>query len=1176
MARIRIPLKLALAFIAIGAAALMVSGVISYQSARQSLEIESFNKLTAVREMKAQQVESYFQLVRNQVITFSEDQMIVDAARDLRVAFYKVELELGITKKNDLAREERLNVYYQEEMLPRLNKFRIDTAGIEEVWPDHAAHLLQDYYIASSSSPTGMKHLLDNAGDGSSYSKIHEKVHPIIRDYLEKFGYYDIFIIDPETGHIVYSVFKEVDYATSLNSGPYKNTNLSKAYQSAVQSDNPSFTKLVDFRPYAPSYGAPASFIASPIFDDEELVGVLAFQMPVGRINDIMTSNNAWSAVGLGESGETYIVGDDYTLRNQSRFLIEDRDSYLQMITEIGLPEKQIEKIRAFNTSIGLQTVKTPGTEAALKDETGTQIFPDYRGVSVLSAYRPLNITDVHWALMSEIDESEAFAPVVRLRNIIVITSFIIVIVFALLSNLVSRTLTSPLRILQSKAQKLADGQLQVDIDTSSKDEIGELSRSFDSMRQSIKTLVDDLQESNETLETRVAERTSELQQASERIKAILENASDGIITHEASGKIVMFNPEAERIFGYQADEIIGRSIDELVPEYVRAGHADLIKKFREEDDTSRVMDKRLEIAGQRKDGSTFPAEVGISKMYLDGEVLMTAFVRDVTERKRAESQIRLQSTALKTAANGIAITDANGTIIWVNPAFTDLTGYSADEAIGKNPRVLKSGEHPVELYKDMWDRITSGKVWRGEIINKRKDGRLYNEEMVITPVPGDDDKPAYFVAIKQDVTERKKLEKELHDAFKVIKAQKDRMEKELNVARDIQMSMLPLIFPAFPNRKELEVYATLVPAREVGGDFYDFFFIDERRFCFGVGDVSDKGVPAALFMAVTKTLMKSRAMDDLSTASILTHLNDELSRENESSMFVTVFLAIVDISTGVVTYTNAGHNPPYICRVNGELVRLDERHGPVVAALEGVTYGEAKIDLQAGDLLFLYTDGVTEAMNSRSELFGEEQLRRVLKELPHDTAEDTVKRIANDVQEYEVGTQQADDTTLLALKFIGMLEKSTAKTILELQLKNDYSEIDRANQQVKEFVELLGVETRFRRQLNIVFDELLNNIVSYAYEDDEEHEILVTVEQAGQRLVINITDDGIPFNAFSEAEPDIEADVEERAIGGLGIHLVKNLMDEVYYQRGIGRNIVTLVKQLDSSDAQNENPKAG
>lgn len=178
-------------------------------------------------------------------------------------------------------------------------------------------------------------------------------------------------------------------------------------------------------------------------------------------------------------------------------------------------------------------------------------------------------------------------------------------------------------------------------------------------------------------------------------------------------------------------------------------------------------------------------------------------------------------------------------------------------------------------------------------------------------------------------------------DNLRRTRSAKERMESELNIGAEIQMSMLPLVFPAFPERADFDVYAALEPAREVGGDFYDFFLIDEDHLCVCIGDVSGKGVPAALFMAVTKTLVKSRASTDPSTASILGHVNQEMSQNNKESMFVTVFLGILRISTGEFIYSNAGHNPPYLLRGSGELIRLDRRHGPILGAVEGLSYGK-------------------------------------------------------------------------------------------------------------------------------------------------------------------------------------------------------------------------------------------
>jgi sigma-B regulation protein RsbU (phosphoserine phosphatase) len=402
----------------------------------------------------------------------------------------------------------------------------------------------------------------------------------------------------------------------------------------------------------------------------------------------------------------------------------------------------------------------------------------------------------------------------------------------------------------------------------------------------------------------------------------------------------------------------------------------------------------------------------------------------------------------------------------------------------------------------------------------------------------------------------------ELQKAYGIIEAQKDRMEEELNVGRDIQMSMVPQKFPAFPDRDEFSIHAALHPAREVGGDFYDFFFIDENRLCLCVGDVSGKGVPAALFMAVTRTLIKARASDDRSTASILTRVNDEISRDNKAYMFVTLFVGILDTVTGEMVYTNAGHNPTYFRRADGSLERLDTLHGPVVGAREGLAYREDKVPITKDDILLMYTDGVTEARNPEKEFFEEQRLRDLLSAHEFDSAEAVVEATVSAVKQFEDGADQFDDITVLALQFLKQPEAAEIP-ILDMKLKNQLTEIDRFKESFNAFSEENEIPTPIRRELKMVFDELLNNVVSYAYQDDHEHEIEVRVEVAGERIVVSIADDGIPFNPFDAAKPDTSLALEERAIGGLGIHLVLNVMDKVAYQRRTDKNVLNMVKKL-------------
>lgn len=245
------------------------------------------------------------------------------------------------------------------------------------------------------------------------------------------------------------------------------------------------------------------------------------------------------------------------------------------------------------------------------------------------------------------------------------------------------------------------------------------------------------------------------------------------------------------------------------------------------------------------------------------------------------------------------------------------------------------------------------------------------------------------------------------------------KMASELNIARDIQLSMLPLEFPAFPHRNDVDVYAALLPAKAVGGDFYDFFFLDEEHLCFVVGDVSGKGVPAALVMAECKTLIKSHAPLQKSTAEVLTQVNYEMALHNQNYMFVTVFMGILNTKTGVLNYTNAGHNPTIIRKQDGSTQKLKELHGPVVAAVEDFKYKETTTQLEKGDVIFAYTDGVTEAHNAQNQMFTYNRLEEMLK-APFANVAITVDTIIEAVKSFEDGRESFDDITAICLEYIG------------------------------------------------------------------------------------------------------------------------------------------------------------
>ena len=266
-------------------------------------------------------------------------------------------------------------------------------------------------------------------------------------------------------------------------------------------------------------------------------------------------------------------------------------------------------------------------------------------------------------------------------------------------------------------------------------------------------------------------------------------------------------------------------------------------------------------------------------------------------------------------------------------------------------------------------------------------------------------------------------LKEFIHDLTNTTAA-KERIESELRIARDIQMGILPKLFPAFPDRKEFEVYASIEPAKEVGGDLYDFFFVDETHFCFLVGDVSGKGVPAAFFMAVTKTLLKVVCEKGLDPGKILTKVNADLSTDNESCMFVTLFLAIIDIETGEVRYANAGHNPPIFLPCGGKPEWIPPLGDPVAGIIDTMEYSTKTMKMAPGDIMFIYTDGVTEAMTSDKELYSEDRLMELMRTAPKPVAPALVKEVDTSIKAFTRGAEQSDDITMLAMQYMGNCPK--------------------------------------------------------------------------------------------------------------------------------------------------------
>jgi methyl-accepting chemotaxis protein len=458
-------------------------GQAAISTGKASLEEDAKQSLIAIRDITATEITNYINNIEQQALSLSENLMVVDAMSGFRKAYKEYDAQLDNINLKE--QEESLESYYQKQFGDEYRKLNdghsVDIAALFEPL-DRTSIALQYDFISDNTDPLGSKHLMDMPARTSSYADLHAKYHPVFRSYIDRFGFYDLFLVDPESGDIIYSVFKELDYTTSLIDGPYANAGIGKAFAMAKKADSKNFSGLTDFAPYVPSYNAPASFIGTSIYDGEEKIGVLILQMPVDKINAVMTYNAKWKETGLGDSGETYLVGPDYTMRSNGRFLLEDKENYLKLMENIGLSSETINIMAAKETSIGLQVVKTKGTEAALAGKKGFDIFPDYRNIRVLSAYKPINIGGLRWAIMSEIDEAEAFAPVDSLRKK-VMAMISLIVVLALVAGpmaawLLGLSILNPVKKIIDAIHDLANGEgdLTQRISADSRSELGELS----------------------------------------------------------------------------------------------------------------------------------------------------------------------------------------------------------------------------------------------------------------------------------------------------------------------------------------------------------------------------------------------------------------------------------------------------------------------------------------------------------------------------------------------------------------------------------------------------------------------------------------------------------------------------------------------------------------------------
>lgn len=475
--------------------------------ATDSLKEEATKRLIVQRDIQHDRIQDYFDQITLEVGQQASMQGLFTQALNEFIDVFPgfVKQVQGQQEEFDLSVKKFYDEKFSSRYLERNSADGLLNSNSILDRMDDNAKALQHYYVAANPFPLGSKQELNlPEGINSDFSFVHSKYHPQFTDYLNRHGFYDLFLVDAESGNLVYSVFKELDFATSLKTGPYANSAIGEAFRKALKSSKPGETFTTDLKPYYPSYNDFASFVSSAIFVEGKIKGVFIIQIPVDKINQLMTFNNQWSEYGLGDSGETYIVADDKTMRNDSRFLIENKDAYFKALRKAGFSDTVLEEIARKGTTIGIQMVNSPGVNAGLAGETGFNIFPDYRNLQVLSAYKPLEIAGVNWVLLAEIDESEAFAAVNSMTDSILQTAMLVglmILLTALLASLLFvNSIVSPISHFKQTIDRFAKGDSNARVKLTSDDEIGELATAFDSLLDEREQVLEKINKDNEAL----------------------------------------------------------------------------------------------------------------------------------------------------------------------------------------------------------------------------------------------------------------------------------------------------------------------------------------------------------------------------------------------------------------------------------------------------------------------------------------------------------------------------------------------------------------------------------------------------------------------------------------------------------------------------------------------------
>lgn len=693
-------------------------------------------------------------------------------------------------------------------------------------------------------------------------------------------------------------------------------------------------------------------------------------------------------------------------------------------------------------------------------------------------------------------------------------------------------------------------------------------------LRKQVELQRDNLQALSMTRDRQI----SELQDSESRKTAIMESSLDGLISIDEDGRIIDLNLAAESMFGYERNEVIGFSMAELmVPERFRQAHTRGMQRYRETGEAS-VLRKRIEVPALRKNGEEFLIELTIAPFISGGHEHFLGTIRDISEQKLRDAEKSRLDDLLQQTLNDLAekqsaidehaivsITDKDGTILYANDRFCSISQYSSEELIGSNHRILKSGLHTADFYRNIWQTICSGKTWHGEIANRKKCGETYWVSSTIRPLPNTDGSIKAFIAIRTDITQQKITKQLLADSnvelsglVEKYRAAEQEVEsarkRELDIGNQIQQTLLFGTLPVRIGGLSMAAYAE--PSKGIAGDFYQYFAYNKRMFDIAIGDVMGKGIPAALIAAAFKQQLNQSIAALLAENTFSGHLPqpEEIIGTLHERMtpqlrmlesFVTLAYLQVDLGLECVRYLDAGHTPAIHISNNG--ASLLKGNNLPIGVIESETYQQQTISLQCGDLLFLYSDGITEARNPQGNEFGSDKLINLLCQMHKNRipARIMIQMVRHMIDCHEGNNPLQDDRSCIALHYEG--ESESLQTIRMVDLPWQMESLSTLRINTAECAEIVRLSDKESSALVLAAVETLSNIIRHAQPPLPDASIHIQLLLTNQGIAIVFHYLGDVFKPAAST-PDFSGHTE----GGFGLYIIANSVDSVVYDSPI------------------------